>query len=549
MTLGDDTEDLEDLYENAPCGYLSVSPDGLIAKANQTFTTWAGCCRAELIGSRFHDWLPIAGRIYYETHLLPLLRMQGFVSEVALDFAFGDDARLPTLVNLVERRDPAGDLRYIRMTIFNATDRRRYEKELLGARAVAQAAAEEIRALNDTLRVRITELEKARAQTEELLRQSQKMEAIGQLTGGIAHDFNNLLAGITGSLEMLDRRIGQGRIENLTRYVSAARGATKRAATLAHRLLAFSRRQQLEPQPTDVNRVVSDLEDMVRRSVGAAVQLEVIGAGGLWTTVVDRNQLENAVLNLCINARDAMPAGGRLTIETSNKWLDNRVAVERDMDPGQYVALCVTDTGTGMTSEILARACDPFFTTKPPGLGTGLGLTMVHAFARQAGGQVRIYTEIGKGTTICIYLPRHRGPPADMESLASTTGAWQALHAETILIVDDEPTVRMIVGEAMTDVGYQIVEAADGPTALKLLQTSARFDLLITDLGLPGGLTGQQLANAARAAREDLKVLFITGYAENAAVENGHLVPGCRMLTKPFSIEALTQAVSSLLPE
>jgi signal transduction histidine kinase/CheY-like chemotaxis protein len=549
MTLGDDTEDLEDLYENAPCGYLSVSPDGLIAKANQTFTTWAGCSRAELIGSRFHDWLPIAGRIYYETHLLPLLRMQGFVSEVALDFAFGDDARLPTLVNLVERRDPAGDLRYIRMTIFNATDRRRYEKELLAARAVAQAAAEEIRALNDTLRVRITELEKARAQTEELLRQSQKMEAIGQLTGGIAHDFNNLLAGITGSLEMLDRRIEQGRIENLTRYVSAARGATKRAATLAHRLLAFSRRQQLEPQPTDVNRVVSDLEDMVRRSVGAAIQLEVIGAGGLWTTVVDRNQLENAVLNLCINARDAMPAGGRLTIETSNKWLDNRVAVERDMDPGQYVALCVTDTGTGMTSEILARACDPFFTTKPPGLGTGLGLTMVHAFARQAGGQVRIYTEIGKGTTICIYLPRHRGPPADMESLASTTGAWQALHAETILIVDDEPTVRMIVGEAMTDVGYQIVEAADGPTALKLLQTSARFDLLITDLGLPGGLTGQQLANAARAAREDLKVLFITGYAENAAVENGHLVPGCRMLTKPFSIEALTQAVSSLLPE
>ena len=244
------------------------------------------------------------------------------------------------------------------------------------------------------------------------------------------------------------------------------------------------------------------------------------------------------MLNLCVNARDAMPEGGKVTIETSNKWLDHQVAVERDTRPGQYVALCVTDTGTGMTPEVLARAFDPFFTTKPSGVGTGLGLAMVHAFARQAGGQVRIYTELGKGTTICIYLPRHGGAPVERESLPETTGTWRAIHAATILIVDDEPTVRMLVGESLTEAGYRIVEAADGPSALKLLENPARFDLLITDLGLPGGLRGEQLANAAQKVRADLKILFITGYAENAVLANGLLAPDSRVLTKPFSIEA-----------
>ena len=440
-------------------------------------------------------------------------------------------------------------LLYIRVTVFKATDRRRYERELLAARSEAQASAERIRELNEQLQSQITEIAAAHKRSEELLRQAQKMEAIGQLTGGIAHDFNNLLAGITGSLEILERRLEQGRIESLPRYVSAARGAAKRAAALTHRLLAFSRRQQLEPQATDVNRLIGDLEDMLRRSLGPTVRLEVIGAAGLWTAVVDRNQLENAVLNLCINARDAMPDGGSVTVETSNKWLDHQVAVEREMMPGQYLALCVTDTGTGMTPEVLARAFDPFFTTKPSGVGTGLGLAMVHAFARQAGGQVRIYSELGRGTTICMYLPRHRGPAVESEAVTSTTGPWQALHAETILIVDDEPTVRMMVSEALTEAGYRIVEAADGPTALSLLETSARFDLLITDLGLPGGLRGEQLANAARRIRENLKTLFVTGYAENAVLENGLLAPDSRVLTKPFSIAALIQAVSSLLPE
>jgi CheY-like chemotaxis protein len=254
------------------------------------------------------------------------------------------------------------------------------------------------------------------------------------------------------------------------------------------------------------------------------------------------------VLNLCINARDAMPGGGSITVETSNKWVDAQAGVERDMLPGQYVAVCVTDTGTGMTPEVLARAFDPFFTTKPSGLGTGLGLAMVHGFAQQAGGHVRIYTELGKGTTICIYLPRHRGPAEDIKPLVGTTGTWKALHSETILIVDDEPTVRMTISEAMAEAGYHTVEAADGPTALKLVESSTRFDLLITDFGLPGGFTGRQLADAARLKREDLKVLFITGYAENAVIENGLLAPDSGVLTKPFSLDALIQAVSALLP-
>lgn len=541
--------DSDDLFEHAPCGYLRIAPDGHIAEVNQLFANWADVAREDLLGTALANKLHIAGRIYYETHLKPLLTLQGFVHEVALDFLTGSNKLLPTLVNLNERRDAGGSLLYIRMTVFKATDRRRYERELLAARTEAQSAAERIQSLNEQLQAQITEIEAARRKSEELLRQAQKMEAIGQLTGGIAHDFNNLLAGITGSLEILERRLEQGRIDSLARYVSAARGAAKRAATLTHRLLAFSRRQQLEPQATDVNRVIGDFEDMLRRSLGPAVRLNVVGAGGLWSTVIDRNQLENAVLNLCINARDAMPQGGMVTIETSNKWLDQPVALERDMRPGQYVALCVTDTGTGMTPEVLTRAFDPFFTTKPSGVGTGLGLAMVHAFVRQAGGQVRIYSELGQGTTICLYLPRHRGPVAEPEALTTTTGSWQALHAETILIVDDEPTIRMMAGEALTEAGYHIVEAADGPTALKLLETSARFDLLITDLGLPGGLRGEHLANAAKATREDLKILFVTGYAENSVLETGVLAPDCRVLTKPFSIDALILAVASLLPD
>ena len=272
------------------------------------------------------------------------------------------------------------------------------------------------------------EAAEALQRAEDQLRQAQKMEAVGQLTGGIAHDFNNLLAGITGSLEMLETRIAQGRLDAIPRYVDAAQGAAKRAASLTQRLLAFSRRQTLDPKPVNVNRLIGDMEELIRRTNGPEIELEVVGAAGLWATLVDPNQLENALLNLCINARDAMPDGGRLTIETANKWLDDNAAKERELPPGQYISLCVTDTGIGMTQEVIARAFDPFFTTKPLGEGTGLGLSMIYGFVRQSNGQVRIYSEVGQGTTMCLYLPRyfarrptpHRGPRWTRWAMAAT---------------------------------------------------------------------------------------------------------------------------------
>ena len=384
-------------------------------------------------------------------------------------------------------------------------------------------------------------------QAEEKLRQSQKMEAIGQLTGGLAHDFNNLLAGISGSLELLQARMMQGRVNDLDRYIAAAQGGAKRAAALTHRLLAFSRQQTLDPKPTDVNRLITGMEELIRRTVGPAIKIEVVGAAGLWVTLVDPHQLENALLNLCINARDAMPDGGRLTIETANKWLDGRSGRERDLVPGQYLSLCVTDTGTGMTPDVVARAFDPFFTTKPIGTGTGLGLSMIYGFARQSGGQVRIYTKVGQGTTMCLYLPRHHGDVDNADAFPEQVEVPRAEQGETVLVVDDEPTVRMLVTEVLEDLGYTAIEAADSATGLSVLQSDVRIDLLITDVGLPGGMNGRQLADVARSWRPQLKVLFITGYAENAVVGIGHLDPGMQVLTKPFAIDALASRIKEFI--
>jgi PAS domain S-box-containing protein len=383
--------------------------------------------------------------------------------------------------------------------------------------------------------------------TEEQLRQAQKMEAVGQLTGGLAHDFNNLLTGIIGSLEVMQSRLGQGRLGELDRYITAAQGASRRAATLTHRLLAFSRRQTLDPKPTNVNRLVAGMEELIRRTVGPAIEIEVVGAAGLWTTLIDPSQLESALLNLCINSRDAMPEGGRITIETANTWLDDRAGRERDLPAGQYISLCVTDTGTGMTPEVIARAFDPFYTTKPLGQGTGLGLSMVYGFARQSGGQVRIYSEIGQGSTVCLYLPRREGQEEDADASAELAAASRAEQGESVLVVDDEPTVRMLVAEVLEELGYQAIEAADAPAGLRVLQSDARIDLLVTDVGLPGGMNGRQLAEAGRAHRPDMKILFITGYAENAVVGNGHLESGMHVLTKPFAMDVLADRIRMLV--
>ncbi len=389
----------------------------------------------------------------------------------------------------------------------------------------------------------ITELRKA----EEALRQSQKMEAVGQLTGGLAHDFNNLLAGISGSLELMQNRMQQGRLKDVDKYMVAAQGASKRAAALTHRLLAFSRRQTLDPKLTDVNRLVSGMQELIQRTVGPGILVEVVGASNLWPALVDPSQLENALLNLCINARDAMPDGGRITVETANKWLDERAAKQQNMPEGQYLAMSVTDTGTGMPPEVIARVFEPFFTTKPIGEGTGLGLSMIYGFAQQSGGQVRIYSEVGQGTTVCIYLPRHYGEAAEEGGTIKLDALPRSEQESTVLIVDDEPTVRMLVTDILEDLGYLAIEAGDSAAGLKILQSDVRIDLLVTDVGLPGGMNGRQMADAARVSRPDLKVLFITGYAENAVLGNGHLAPGMTVMTKPFAIDAMAARIRSLI--
>lgn len=382
---------------------------------------------------------------------------------------------------------------------------------------------------------------------EEALRQSQKMEAVGQLTGGLAHDFNNLLAGISGSLELMQTRLQQGRFNDVERYMSAAQGAAKRASALTHRLLAFSRRQTLDPKPTNVNRLAAGMQELIQRTVGPAILVEVVGAAGIWPALVDPSQLENALLNLCINARDAMPNGGRITIETANRWLDRCVAKQHDIPEGQYLSMCVTDTGTGMPPDVVAKAFDPFFTTKPLGEGTGLGLSMIYGFAQQSGGQVRIYSEVGHGTTVCIYLPRHYGEVAEEDKAQNVVQLQRSEQDRTVLIVDDEPTVRMLVTDILEDLGYTAIEAGDSVAGLKVLQSDVRIDLLITDVGLPGGINGRQMADAGREKRRDLQVLFITGYAENAAIGNGYLEPGMQVLTKPFAMEALASRVREMI--
>lgn len=415
---------------------------------------------------------------------------------------------------------------------FDITDRKR-----------AEAALEEA---NATLEARIAEAVAERERTEEALRQSQKMEAVGQLTGGIAHDFNNMLAAVTGSLDLLSRRLGESD-ERARRYVDAAMEGARRAAQLTQRLLAFSRQQPLRPQPLDANRLVQGMSDLLRHSLGASVHLETVLAGGLWRTHADPNQLESVILNLAVNARDAMPEGGRLTIETLNAHLDSRYASEHlGIPPGQYVCIAVTDTGTGMTADVVARAFDPFFTTKPVGKGTGLGLSQVYGFVKQSGGHVKIYSEPGEGTTVKIYLPRLLALEPEDAAPALQPALPRGEAGEVILVVEDEPAVRRFTVEALQELGYRVVEAEDAETALALLDDHPEIALLFTDVVMPG-MNGRKLADEVLRRRPGLPVLFTTGYTRNAVVHNGVLDPGVHLLGKPFTIEDLATKLREVL--
>lgn len=384
--------------------------------------------------------------------------------------------------------------------------------------------------------------------SREQLFQAQKMEAVGQLTGGLAHDFNNLLTGIIGSLSLMEARLAAGQTAELGRYITAAQGAASRAAALTHRLLAFARRQTLVPTVTQVDQLIEAMAELLQHTIGAGIVFNTDFDPELWPVLCDANQLESAILNLCINARDAMPGGGSIRVEAENMVLEEAEARAQGIPTGAYVAISVIDDGAGMPADVSARAFDPFFTTKPLGQGTGLGLSMIHGFAKQSGGQARIFSKLGLGTTVRLYLPRFTGAPGAGDSgPSSPVRSLAAPGQATVLVVDDEPAIRMMIVDVLEDLGYLMIEADDAAAGLAMLRSGQTIDLLITDVGLPGGMNGRQMADAGREMRPDLKVLFITGYAEAAIMGSGQFGQGMQVLPKPFAMKLLAERVSTLL--
>jgi len=491
-------------------------------------TEWHFECRIRRAGDGKVRWIEGRGRPYGMLGNNSPTRLLGVVADIT-ERKLAEETLFQTNEMLETR---------VAQRTFELTERTRELTE--SARALTEANA------------RLEAEAEEREQVEEALRQSQKMEAVGQLTGGLAHDFNNLLQGISGSLELVRMRADQGRIGELGRYIETAMNSAHRAATLTQRLLAFSRRQTLDPKPTDLNRLAGGMEELLRRTVGPGIQIETSFAAEPWPTLCDPHQLESALLNLVLNARDAMPDGGHLLIETVNTVLRDRRGAPREqppqnVPPGDYVALSVADNGTGMAPEVIVCAFDPFFTTKPIGQGTGLGLSMLYGFIQQSGGHVRLRSELGQGTTVTIYLPRHaEAVEANVEE-STATRSPVALGCGVVLLVEDERDVRMAVSDVLTDLGYAVLEAESGRAGLIIADSGVRIDLLLTDVGLPGGMNGRQLADAARQRRPDLKVLFITGYADAMAVGNGHMEQGMQVMTKPFALETLAARVQGII--
>jgi len=463
-------------------------------------------------------------------------------------------------------RDERGSVAGILVTAIETNERRQFTQELQqrseASLKAQQSTEQRLRHLNENLEERVAQRTLAlaeanqrlqnemveRERAEDALRHAQKMEAVGQLTGGIAHDFNNMLTGIIGSLDLMQRYIAAGRSDDIGRFADAAVASAHRAAALTPRLLAFSRRQSLDRRPLDPNQLVASLEDLFQRTKGAHITLKVQLGHDIWPVNSDASQLENALLNLVINARDAMPDGGELLIETANSYLDGTdITTPEPVKAGDYVMLGVRDNGTGMAPKILAKAFDPFFTTKPIGQGTGLGLSMIYGFAQQSGGHVTLHSEPGQGTCVRLYLPRLHGTSLASSLPASLSEAAPvALAGEAVVVVEDDPAVRMLVVNVLDELGYTAHQAADARTALPLLESDLRVDLLVTDVGLPG-MNGRQLAEIARQHRPGLRILFMTGYAEKAAERQGFLEDGMDMVAKPFSIDVLATKIRSMI--
>ena len=450
-----------------------------------------------------------------------------------------------TRVSGVPLRNPGSSRVTGSISVIVDIDEQKRSQEALAQ--AAQKLEQEVDARTRELREALARLEaeaEERARAEEALRQAQKMEAVGQLTGGIAHDFNNMLTGIIGAIDILKRRIATGRLDDLDRFMDAASTSAQRAAGLTARLLAFSRRQSLDSRPTDVGKLIHSLEDLLRRTMSESIEVEILSSSSLSPALVDANQLESAIINLAINARDAMPDGGRLTLSCEEVELDEECfARNPGISPGRYIMVGVSDTGVGIDGDTLDKVFDPFFTTKPIGQGTGLGLSMVYGFAKQSNGLVRIDSQVGEGTRVTIFLP-----VADLQPHEEPAESAAIHHGDgqSVLLVEDDESVRLLVRDVLEELGYKATEAADGQQAVRILESGRRFDLMVSDVGLPG-MNGRQLAEIAREHLPDLPVLFVTGYAEGAAVRGGFLSDNMQMITKPFQIEMLSARIREML--
>jgi PAS domain S-box-containing protein len=529
------------VVDSAPDVIMTIDGEGIIQLANPAGAAQFGYSNEELVGRRAEtlfdtktDWFStwraaIDGTVAIRPRELIAVRKDGSF----------------TYLEASASRWVIGARAFVTVILRDVNERRAKDAALRASEEQARASAAALADLNQTLEQRVEDRTAQLMKAEEALRQSQKMEAIGQLTGGIAHDFNNLLQGISGALHVIQKRISAGRISDMERFITGAIESADRAASLTHRLLAFARQQPVDPRPLNANELIASVEELLRRSIGETVQMQIHAEPDLWLMRCDANQLENAILNLAINARDAMPNGGTLTIDTSNRELNIAQAKIRDVQPGEYVQLRVRDTGSGMPPEVQARVFDPFFTTKPIGKGTGLGLSMVYGFVRQSEGAICIESAVGKGTAIDICLPRYRGELLAPEDVEKPHDETRANEDEVVLVVEDEGIVRLLVVEVLKELGYYALEAENAASALRILQTNQRIDLLIADLGLPD-MSGRLLADAALEKRKGLKVLFMTGYAEKAA-SSTFLENGMEIITKPFAMEILAARIRQMI--
>ncbi|ANI54928.1 PAS domain-containing hybrid sensor histidine kinase/response regulator [Pseudomonas sp. DR 5-09] len=511
---------------------------------NAAYLDWYGLTPQELYGRTIRE--VIGEEAYFLRAPYIAEALAGRPCSFSLYTPHRDGSQRHALMNYLPRHGADGAVNGFYIFVIDETERKKTEEALRNLNETLEervsARTEQLAQANQRLQNEMFERERA----EDALRHAQKMEAVGQLTGGIAHDFNNMLTGIIGSLDLMQRYIANGRADEIGRFTDAAVSSANRAAALTHRLLAFSRRQSLDRKTIDVNELIRSLEDLIRRTKGDPIELKLRLADNVWSVSTDVSQLENALLNLVINARDAMPDGGELLIETANVYLDgNDITTLEPVKAGDYLMLAVSDNGTGMTPSVRSKAFDPFFTTKPIGQGTGLGLSMIYGFAQQSGGHVSLDSLPGQGTCVRLYLPRLHAPEPEQPLAETVSETPTPATGETVVVVEDDPAVRMLVMDLLKELGYRAHEAEDAKGALPLLESDLRVDLLVTDVGLPG-MNGRQLAEIARQHRPGLKVLFMTGYAQKAAERQGFLEDGMDMVAKPFSIEQLAGKIRTM---